>query len=106
MAPVLFLYAQAGGSMAPIDFMKLAATVAGLVVSMPVAMAFWRASMFIVQLKVTVERTETTLSAFVERVDRILEDHNGQLTTSKAKLDILWEGHDRRSGDDRRHHHG
>lgn len=99
MALVVF---QAVGSIEPMDFLKVVASVFGVIVSMPVLVAVFRTMLFVGQMKNTVDTTAETLTKFTEKVEQVLEDHSKSLTDVEVKVKILWDGQNRRSGKDRR----
>jgi ABC-type transporter Mla maintaining outer membrane lipid asymmetry permease subunit MlaE len=83
------------------EFVKIAAAVMGLILSLPLLVALVKISMFAGALKTLLVTTERKLDTFIERVDHTFESHDERISASEGKLSVLWDGHERRTSERR-----
>lgn len=85
------------------DFLRIAASVVGILISLPLLIALVRAAVFFGSMSRTVEQIGESLQSFVASTNArfaALENTQGD---HGEKIAVLWDGHERRTGSDRRH---
>lgn len=84
------------------QLMQQIALVMGTILALPFLIALVRASMFVGSMDRTVKDTAKLLDSFIKRVDSDLSSHDDRTSSLEKQVAVLWDGRDRRTGEDRR----
>lgn len=77
------------------DIHNIADTV-GAIISLPLLGAMVVGVRFIDGIKHAVEETTRALTSYVDRSDKQHTDHETRLREAEGKVEVLWDGHERR----------
>ncbi len=85
-----------------LPLVKFFLAVMAVLISVPVMVMVVKLTNFLGSIRTLAEATSADLSKFTDRIDHILEDHEGRIREGETKLVVLWDGRERRDGEDRR----
>lgn len=75
---------------------KVAATVIGFMVSLPMVYALIQAGVFFGSMRTAVTTLENAFAAHVQTIESYIERTENRLRDNEGKISVLWDGHDRR----------
>lgn len=84
------------------ELIRTIGIVLGVILSIPAMIALVKLTLFIGNMQSTVAATARSLEAFMTKIEAHLDEQALQLGEHEVKLAILMDGHERRTGTDRR----
>lgn len=86
------------------DLVQVVGIVLGVALSLPVLVVLAKVAMFVGSIKTSSESTALTLKEFTSEMRQLLVNQDMRLAETEVKVAVLWDGRDRRTGNDRRTH--